>query len=171
MNHTLVSNSDTNTHPVVNPNIAVGYKYNARKRTYLPQSNSLSGPSAVANVISCAHDLGRYAQALLGNVLLQPRTLNQMWAPSVTPAADTLIYGLGWFCQPNPASGPSPKIVWHYGWLLNGYSALLMILPEQKMALVLLANSEGLAEGQNLIAGDVRTSPFARSFLEIMLRP
>ena len=45
-----------------------------------------------------------------------------------------------------------------------------MKLPERKIALILLANSDGLSAPFGLGAGDVTRSAFANSFLRIFLR-
>jgi CubicO group peptidase (beta-lactamase class C family) len=55
----------------------------------------------------------------------------------------------------------------HYG-LWTGSSALILKVPERRLAVVLLANSDGLSRF-GLGGGDVLRSPFAREFLDLSL--
>jgi CubicO group peptidase (beta-lactamase class C family) len=171
MTRTLVCADDTVTHPDVLRDLALPYKWDTRKRKWVRQPTGRGAPSASAGVISTVLDLAQFDIALDAGNLLNRRTMAEAWLPRINPnGGDTLIYGLGWFVQPNSYTGPdSPRLVWHYGWLLNGYSALYLKAPDEGLTLILLANGEGLAEGFNLINGDVRKSPFAAHFLRIFL--
>ena len=58
-------------------------------------------------------------------------------------------------------------MIWSFGQDDPDYSsALLMMLPERKLALVLLANTDELSNPFRLLMGDVRYSPFATAFLD-----
>ncbi|MFL5456517.1 MAG: hypothetical protein ACJ78X_08965, partial [Myxococcales bacterium] len=57
------------------------------------------------------------------------------------------------------------KLVWHYGyWVAN--SSLFIKAPEQRLAFIILANSDGLSASYPLGAGDLMSSPFAREFVQ-----
>ena len=60
-------------------------------------------------------------------------------------------------------------VVWQFG---SGpaSSSMVITVPGRGLTLVLLANSNGLARGFNLSAGDVQVSPFAKAFLGTFLR-
>jgi CubicO group peptidase (beta-lactamase class C family) len=170
MTSTLVCGQDSTRAPHVLPNLAQNYKWDVRKRKLMPMGNGLGNPSTSAGMISTLRDLARFDQALDAGRLLHRRTLEQeAWATRRDSAGKALIYGLGWFLQPNHAAPSSPRLAWHYGWLLNGWSCLYLKAPDEGYTLVLLANSEGLAEGFNLALGDVRRSPFARTFLRLFV--
>src|SRR5207248_2519759 len=77
-----------------------------------------------------------------------------------------LPYGLGWFVQ----SHEGARLVWHYGYWPESFSSLYLKLPERKLALLLLANSDGLSAPFSLGGGDVTRSAFAGSFLRIFVR-
>ena len=47
---------------------------------------------------------------------------------------------------------------------------MVITVPGRGLTLILLANSNGLAKGFNLTAGDVSVSPFAKAFLGTFLR-
>lgn len=69
--------------------------------------------------------------------------------------------GLGWFVQ---AYNNEP-IAWQFGVIENAYSSLIVKVPNRRLTLILLANSDGLSAPFALEAGDVTTSIFARTFL------
>jgi CubicO group peptidase (beta-lactamase class C family) len=71
----------------------------------------------------------------------------------------------GWFVQ----AYKGQPIAWQFGVVENGYSSLIVKAPNRKLTLILLANSDGLSAPFALEAGDVTTSIFARTFLQIFL--
>jgi CubicO group peptidase (beta-lactamase class C family) len=73
--------------------------------------------------------------------------------------------GLGWFVQ---AYNGEP-IAWQFGVIENAYSSLIVKVPNRRLTLILLANSDGLTAPFALEAGDVTTSIFARTFLQAFL--
>jgi CubicO group peptidase (beta-lactamase class C family) len=73
--------------------------------------------------------------------------------------------GLGWFVQ----AYNNELIAWQFGVIENGYSSLIVKVPNRGLTLILLANSDGLAAPFGLEAGDVTASIFARAFLRIFL--
>ena len=76
--------------------------------------------------------------------------------------ASRLPHGLGWFVQEYRGR----KLVWHSGWWEKAYSAIHLKVPEEKLTLILLANSEGLWWNNPLDDAQVEKSPFAAAFLE-----
>ena len=112
--------------------------------------------SASAGLLSSVVDLAKYDAAIDANVFISASSQAAAWT---TPGA-SFPYGLGWFVQ--RVNGA--RIIWHYGqW--QQYSALYIKVPEQRLTLILLANSGGLGEAYPLAAGDVMVSPFARAFI------
>ena len=73
--------------------------------------------------------------------------------------------GLGWFVQ----AYNSEPIAWQFGVVENAYSSLIVKVPNRRLTLILLANSDGLTAPFALEAGDVTTSIFARTFLQAFL--
>jgi CubicO group peptidase (beta-lactamase class C family) len=73
--------------------------------------------------------------------------------------------GLGWFVQ----AYNGEAIAWQFGVIENGYSSLIVKVPNRKLTLILLANSDGLAAPFALENGDVTASLFARIFLKTFL--
>jgi CubicO group peptidase (beta-lactamase class C family) len=73
--------------------------------------------------------------------------------------------GLGWFVQ----AYNGELIAWQFGMIENGYSSLILKVPNRNLTLILLANSDGLSAPFGLEAGDVTRSIFARTFLRTFL--
>ena len=122
--------------------------------------------STAAGLVSTVEDVARFSIAVDGERLWRADTRRRAFTPARSNSGDPLPYGLGWFVQP----WGSTVLVWHYG-LWTGASALLLKLPEQGLALVLLANADGLSQPFGLGAGDVLRSPFARAFLDLVAEP
>ena len=124
------------------------------------------GISAAAGLVSNVLDLAKYDVAIDGHTLVRAETQGRAWTPASTPEGKELPYGLGWFIQ----SHEGTRLVWHYGYWPESFSSLYLKLPERRIALIVLANSDGLSAPFFLGAGDVTRSPFANSFLRIFLR-
>ena len=60
------------------------------------------------------------------------------------------------------------KLVWHYGYGPDAFSALLLKVPERNLTLILLANSDGLSTPFYDNWG-VETSAFASCFLRLFV--
>jgi CubicO group peptidase (beta-lactamase class C family) len=116
--------------------------------------------SASAGLLSSVADLAKYDAAIDMNLFISAASQSAAW----TTAGASFPYGLGWFSQRVAGT----RVIWHYGqW--PQYSALYIKVPEQRLTLIMLANSGGLGEAYPLAAGDVMVSPFARAFLGLFL--
>jgi CubicO group peptidase (beta-lactamase class C family) len=119
------------------------------------------GDGAAGGVISTVVDLARFDIALDEGRLISEASRAEMWRPGRSPAGDVLPYGIGWFVQ----QVDGRRAVWHSGWWEQAYSALYLKLPDERLTLILLANSEGLWWGNPLDGATVERSPFASAFL------
>jgi CubicO group peptidase (beta-lactamase class C family) len=108
-------------------------------------------------------DLARYDAALDDHVLLGDQTQQLAWTPFSLRNGGRGPYGLGWFTQ----SIGGESMVWHYG-LWPSFSSLILKRPDRGATLILLANSDGLNARFPMADGDVRVSPFARAFLNLL---
>lgn len=119
---------------------------------------------AHAALVSTVNDMGKYLTALEQGKLLKPRALEELASPSRTPSGTLLPVSLGWFAQ--TVQGRS--VMWSFGQDDPEHSgALLVRLPEQRLSLFVLANSNVLSDPFRLLMGDVTKSPFAMSFLRL----
>ncbi len=139
--------------------LAVPYKVDA-KGTPTRSSYSAASVSAATGVISTVRDLAQFDSALTGGVLLSPEVLALSW--SAPPGRPT---GLGWFVQ----TYNGQRVVWQFGLATDAYSSLIVKIPDRRLTLILLANSDTLTNTLNPQAPDVTQSLFARTFLRLFI--
>lgn len=116
-----------------------------------------------AGVVSTALDLARYAQALDAGSLASPAVMETLTTPPLDRDGQPLPYAYGWYVQDYRGE----RLVWHAGWDDEaGASSLLLRVPSRGLALVLLANGEGVHWDNPLDGAAVEQSPYARAFLD-----
>ena len=117
---------------------------------------------AHAGFVSTVADMAKFVQALQRNTLLSQKQFDQMTTPFKSGKGRSPV-GVGFFAQQIGGE----RVVWSFGQDDPDYSsALLVMLPRQKLALVMLANTDELSNPFRLLMGDVRYSPFATAFLD-----
>ena len=159
----MFESDDLDRYRQVLERMAVSYKVDAKgraERLVLP----LTPVSASGGIVSTVRDLARFDTALDQMVLLEEDTLNLAWHTSFDRRGAPVPTGLGWFVQ----IYRNKRVVWHFGYVPNAYSSLLIKLPEYNLTLILLANSDGLSAPYQLGAGDVTKSVFASLFLRLV---
>lgn len=115
---------------------------------------------ASAGILSTVRDLAKYDIAIDRHVLLRKATQERAWTPFMSNGGQRLPYGLGWFVTDYHGH----KLVWHYGQWGSGFSAVYLKVPERKVSIILLANSEALAD---IGYEDITDNSFACSFLAL----
>ena len=110
------------------------------------------GTLPAGNLFSTAEDLARFASALLagGAGLVKPETLDEMWRPQLTQ--DREGFGLGF----SIGKFRGHRAITHNG-AVYGYSSLFVLLPEAKLAAVVLGN-EDVVTGRIHHIGDTALS-------------
>lgn len=103
-------------------------------------------PNAAANVVSTASDYARFADAVMRGRFLNQATLDAMWTAPVTSSGERLPYAYGWFVKEYHGH----RVIYHYGYYPNAYSAVAMIVPERELVFVALANGGGLNAGNGI---------------------
>lgn len=145
--------------------LASPYHTDSVGRTVRSDPPAPQGDGAAGGVIASAMDLARFDIALMSGRLLNPSSRAQLFAPTRTSLGVTLPYGLGWFL----AERDGRHLAWHTGLWEGQYSALyLKVLndrPEERVTLILLANSDGLRWESRLDEAAIERSPFALAFL------
>ena len=117
---------------------------------------------AHAGFVSTVADMALFVQALQRNTLLSERRFKQMTSAYKSSIGVSPV-GVGFFAQ----KIGDETVVWSFGQDDPDHSsALLLMLPKRKLALVLLANTDELSNPFRLLMGDVRYSPFATAFLD-----
>lgn len=124
------------------------------------------GDGAAGGVVSTVLDLARFDIALDDGRLISAASREEMWRPGRSPSGAVLPYGIGWYTE----QVDGRRVVWHTGLWEQAYSALYVKLPDERLTLILLANSEGLWWGKPLDAAQIDRSPFAAAFLRRFAR-
>lgn len=118
---------------------------------------------AHAGFVSTVSDMALFVGALQTGALVSEASFNAMTTPYRNAAGAAQPVGVGFFSQEIGRA----RVVWSFGQDDPDHSsALVLMLPDRDLALVLLANTDALANPFRLLMGDVRTSPFAAAFLE-----
>ena len=117
---------------------------------------------ASAGLLSTVRDMAKYDAAVDRHALLKPETLARAWTPFTSNAGKPLAHGLGWFVTDYRGT----RLVWHYGHWGTGLSALYLKAPSKHLSMILLSNSEALADHMFQIGEDITTNVFACDFLD-----
>lgn len=145
--------------------LAVPYRVDKRNshasRTELP----VDGINAATGLVSTVRDLAEFDRALDGGLLLRDDTLASAWTTAPGAGGPPQPMGLGWFVQ----SYRGTQVVWQFGQVPNAFSGMILKIPSRRVTMILLANSDGLANSFQLEAGDVTRSPFASVLLRMLL--
>jgi CubicO group peptidase (beta-lactamase class C family) len=113
---------------------------------------------AAAGILSTVPDLARYDIAIDRHGFLRKETQERAWTPFTSNSGERLPYGLGWFVTDYHGQ----RLVWHYGQWGSGFSAVYLKVPQRNVSIILLANSEALAD---LDYVEIANNPFVCSFL------
>ncbi len=150
--------------PAVSAALAVPYSIGSDGRVLRADPPPPQGDGAAGGVVATAMDLARFDNALVRDTLLAPAQRTLLWTPARTPAGAPLPYGLGWFVR--VVAGR--QLAWHTGLWEGRYSALyLKVLddePAERLTLILLAKSDGLAWLNGLGEAAIERSVFATGF-------
>jgi CubicO group peptidase (beta-lactamase class C family) len=120
--------------------------------------------SAASGIISTVMDLARFSQALDSGSIVTATDLQASWTQARVHG-EPVPTGLGWFVQ----NYNGEALIWQFGQVNDGHSALFLKLPARGLTFIALANSDGLTAPYNLQNGDARNSPFAALFLKFFL--
>lgn len=125
-----------------------------------PSADSLG---ASAGLLSTVLDMAKYDTAIDAQVFLKKETQQTAWTAFTSNSGQRLPYGLGWFITDHQGQ----KLIWHYGHWGIGFSSIYLKVPEKNVSLVMLANSEALADHQFQVGDDITSNVFACNFLRL----
>lgn len=164
MTRTMASMWDR-TKPLVYFDMADGFKVDDngyKTRLKRPEKHIAGG----AGVVSTVLDLAKYDIAISSAKIASGQIAKQLLQPAKFKDNSNSPYGFGWYFQ----CYKGEKLMWHSGWDPdNGYSAIHLRIPEQNMALIVLANGEGLWWNNPLDQAKIEDSPFAQLFFKYFL--
>lgn len=120
---------------------------------------------AAAGLLSTVLDMAKYDAAIDRHMFLKKETQEKSWTAFISTGGQRLPHGLGWFVTEYHGL----KLIWHYGHWGTGFSAIYLKVPEKNISLVMLANSEALADHQFQIGEDIINNVFACNFLRLFV--
>jgi serine beta-lactamase-like protein LACTB len=121
------------------PHRAQGYKKDAEGELFNSPLSDTSNRLPGGGLIATAEDVARFAVALHSGTLLKKETREQMFARQRTRDGKLTGYGLGWAVATDRAG----REVYHLGGQPR-VSTMLYMRPDRGVAVVLLANLEGV---------------------------
>jgi CubicO group peptidase (beta-lactamase class C family) len=160
----LFEQSEVERYRGVLERVAVPYTVDARGR---PERFDLA-PSTItstAGLVSTVRDLAQFDAAWTSESFLFEETREMAWSQAGGRDGAPVPAGLGWLVQYYKGE----RLVWHFGEIPNAYSSLILKIPGRNLTLILLANSDRLSTPYNLSTGDVTKSPFASTFLRLVI--
>jgi CubicO group peptidase (beta-lactamase class C family) len=119
---------------------------------------------AAAGLISTVGDMAKYDVAIDQHRFLKKETQERMWTPFTSNSGKPLPHGLGWFSQ----TYRGERLIWHYGYWPDSFSATYVKIPSRNLSFILLANSDA-ASAPFYYTGGIESSVFACSFLRLFL--
>lgn len=115
---------------------------------------------AAAGIKASARHLATFDHALEQRRLLPDNWYARIFeAPVIQEAGD---YRWGWFVQ----DWEGHRLAWHSGWDPGRYSAMYLKVPDQRLTLIALANTEAIWWQNSATRAEIETSTLAREFLE-----
>jgi CubicO group peptidase (beta-lactamase class C family) len=114
---------------------------------------------AAAGIKASAPQLARFDIALDAGRLIPAEWRDRIFGvPAPEGAGD---YRYGWWVQ----RWRGHDLFWHSGWDPERYSAIYLKVPDKRLTLIVLANTEGLWWDNSLARAEIDTSPVAAAFL------
>lgn len=142
--------------------LAMGYEYYQGK--YYPYEQKDIGSIPSGNLYATSADLATFVKFLFRDgeaqdlQFISPETLHAMFEDQYSRPADPQPMGLGWKLG---RVADAELLVWHDGGPIEGIGSLIAMLPERKLAVVLLGNGITFDGSVSL--------PIATEILEVML--
>jgi CubicO group peptidase (beta-lactamase class C family) len=121
------------------PHRATGYERDRGKSGAYVNAvySDMSVPGAAGAVRSTAADLIKWTEALHGGRVLSAASYKEMTTVARVPVKDDVYYGLGLWLKPEQGH----PVIGHNGGI-DGFESNLVYLPERKMTLVILTNTQ-----------------------------
>ena len=117
--------------------------------------------TAATGVVSTVRDLATFDIALGSGSIIARRAWRRRGR---RPSLRATPFRPGWAGSSRNYKGE--PLIWQFGLIRDGHSALVLKLPLRNLTFIALANSDAMTAGYNLNNGDVKASPFAKLFLD-----
>lgn len=145
------------------PRIVTTYSWDREHQAFnadsgLPNATTLYPSNGLLSTID---DLTAYSNALDQNTLLTAESYKKLTTPFITTSGRLDPYGLGWSTQ----QVGGHQVHWHYGYG-DSFAALIIRIPQEKLAFILLSNGVQASEPFFLGYGNLLNSVFAQAFFK-----
>ncbi|HQZ82931.1 MAG TPA: serine hydrolase [Pyrinomonadaceae bacterium] len=136
-----------------------GYEYNFdTKATKRLPFRDIGGPAPAGAINSSVNDMARWLEFVAGGGEVKGKRIVsekgfEEWTKPQMKIAGKMSYGLGWFIE----DWHGLKVVQHGG-NIDGFNAMVAVIPEKKLGFVLLTNVSGSPltdEAKNIIWSDL----------------
>ena len=132
----LGMNATTNRLPsLIIPNRASGYEQT--NHVFINRDYDLTDVFSAGAIASTVGDLAKWNTALDGETLLNAASKEQMWTPTKLNDGKPTKYGFGWFVD----TLDGHKNIGHGG-STSGFSATIQRFPDDKLAIIILTNTD-----------------------------
>ncbi|WP_137172642.1 serine hydrolase [Massilia sp. HP4] len=136
--------------------------YSAQEKGYgLAQPLSMSQPYAAGALVSTVDDLAKWDAAIASGKLLKPASWKLAFTPYKLNPEESTDYGYGWAVgklQGTP--------VVHHGGGINGFRTYALRLPEQKVFVAVLSNSDSGNVHPEVLAKKAAALAMGKPFIE-----
>ena len=120
---------------------------------------------AAAGLLSTVQDMAKFDIAIDRHQYLKQQTQERAWTSFISNSGQRLPHALGWFVEDYHGI----KLIWHFGHWGTGFSAIYLKVPEKNLSLIMLANSEALADHQFQVGEIIVGNVFACNFLRLFV--
>lgn len=117
------------------PHRASGYWVNKVGELINRRPTETSSTLGAGGILSSAHDLMKWDEALYGDQLLSAESKETMWTPAILPDGEDTGYAFGWSVR--PYRGLTTR---SHGGQVAGFVAGFFRFPEQEVALIMFMN-------------------------------
>ncbi|MBO6526855.1 serine hydrolase [Erythrobacter sp.] len=114
---------------------------------------------AAAGIIAGPRALAAFDIAFDSGVLIPSAMIRDLVDAEIGPLGD---YRAGWFLE----DWNGQRLLWHSGWNEKKGSALYLKVPEKRLSLIVLANTEAIWWGNSVVKAEIVESAIALRFLE-----
>lgn len=118
---------------------------------------------AAAGIIASPRAIAAFDIALDRGILIPRAVIDGLIETEIGPLGD---YRRGWWLE----DWNGQRLLWHSGWDPERYSAMYLKVPEKRLALIVLANTEAIWWENSLVEAEIVESPIAKRFLESFAR-
>lgn len=118
---------------------------------------SMTQPYAAGSLVSNVDDLAKWEAAIAGGRLLKPETWRKAFTPYRLASGEATAYGYGWH-----VGRLENAVMLSHGGGINGFRSHALLLPEHKLFVALLVNSD---------RGSVGIDELARKAAALVLQP